>query len=63
MGAAVGAGRIGSVMGPLYAGFVLAGSYGARAVLGSIVILVAIAAVLVLFLLRGGRRRAADFGQ
>ncbi len=63
VGAAVGAGRIGSVMGPLYAGFVLAGSYGARAVLGSIVILVAIAAVLVLFLLRGGRRRAADFGQ
>ena len=57
VGAAVGTGRIGSVVGPLYAGFVLAGSYGARAVLESIVALVAIAAVLVLFLLLGGRRR------
>jgi AAHS family 3-hydroxyphenylpropionic acid transporter len=56
VGAAVGTGRIGSVVGPLYAGFVLAGSYGARAVLLSIVALVAIAAVLVLFLLLGGRR-------
>ena len=56
VGAAVGTGRIGSVVGPLYAGFVLAGSYGARAVLQSIVVLVAIAAVLVLFLLLGGRR-------
>ena len=57
VGAAIGTGRIGSVVGPLYAGFVLAGSYGARAVLESIVALVAIAAVLVLFLLLGGRRR------
>jgi AAHS family 3-hydroxyphenylpropionic acid transporter len=63
VGAAIGTGRIGSVVGPLYAGFVLAGSYGARAVLESIVALVAIAAVLVLFLLLGGRRRAADFGR
>jgi AAHS family 3-hydroxyphenylpropionic acid transporter len=57
VGTAVGTGRIGSVVGPLYAGFVLAGGYGARAVLDSIVALVAIAAVLVLFLLRGGRQR------
>ena len=56
VGAAVGTGRIGSVVGPLYAGFVLASSYGTRAVLQSIVALVAIAAVMVLFLLLGGRR-------
>ena len=62
VGAAIGTGRIGSVVGPLYAGFVLAGSHGARAVLQSIVALVAFAAVLVLFLLLR-RRRAADFGQ
>jgi AAHS family 3-hydroxyphenylpropionic acid transporter len=62
VGTAVGTGRIGSVVGPLYAGFALAGSYGARAVLESIVALVAIAAALVLFLLRGGRRRTADNG-
>jgi AAHS family 3-hydroxyphenylpropionic acid transporter len=55
VGTAVGTGRIGSVVGPLYAGFVLAGSYGARGVLESIVALVAIAAVLVLILLLGGR--------
>ena len=60
VGAAVGTGRIGSVVGPLYAGSILAGSHGARAVLDSIVALVAIAALLVLFLLRGSRRRAAD---
>jgi AAHS family 3-hydroxyphenylpropionic acid transporter len=63
VGAAVGTGRIGSVVGPLYAGFVLAGRYGARAVLESIVALVAVAAVLVLFLLLDGRRRMADFGK
>ena len=63
VGAAVGTGRIGSVVGPLYAGFVLAGSYGTRAVLQSIVALVAIAAVLVLFLLLDGRRRAIDPGR
>jgi AAHS family 3-hydroxyphenylpropionic acid transporter len=63
VGAAVGTGRIGSVVGPLYAGFVLASSLGAPAVLRSIVALVAIAAVLVLFLLLGGRRRVADLGK
>jgi len=63
VGAAVGTGRIGSVVGPLYAGFVLATSHGARAVLESIVALVAIAAALVLFLLLGGRRRATGFGR
>ena len=58
VGAAVGTGRVGSVLGPLYAGFVLAGNGGVRAVLESIVALVAIAAVLVPFLLLSGRRRA-----
>ena len=57
VGAAVGTGRIGAVVGPLYAGSILAGSHGARTVLASIVALVAIAALLVLFLLRDGRRR------
>jgi AAHS family 3-hydroxyphenylpropionic acid transporter len=63
VGAAVGTGRIGSVVGPLYAGFVLSAGHGARAVLESIVALVAIAAALVLFLLHDGRRRAAGFGK
>jgi AAHS family 3-hydroxyphenylpropionic acid transporter len=58
VGAAVGTGRIGSVLGPLYAGFVLAGNGGVRAVLESIVALVAIAALLVPFLLLSSRRRA-----
>jgi AAHS family 3-hydroxyphenylpropionic acid transporter len=56
VGTAVGMGRIGSVVGPLYAGFALAAGYGTRAVLESIVALVAIAAVLVLILLLNGRR-------
>jgi len=60
VGAAVGTGRIGSVIGPLYAGFVLAGRFGAHAVLASIVALVAIAAVLVQFLLFDPRRRTTD---
>jgi AAHS family 3-hydroxyphenylpropionic acid transporter len=55
VGTAVGTGRIGSVVGPLYAGFALAGGYGTRAVLDSIVALVAIAALLVLILLLNGR--------
>jgi AAHS family 3-hydroxyphenylpropionic acid transporter len=56
VGTAVGTGRIGSVVGPLYAGFALAVGYGTRAVLESIVALVAIAALLVLILLLNGRR-------
>lgn len=59
VGSAVGTGRIGSVVGPIYAGFILASSLGPSAVLQSIVAFVAIAAVLVLFLLLNRRRPAA----
>ena len=58
VGAAIGIGRIGSIVGPLYAGIVLGSGFGVSAVFGSIVVLIVLAAISVLFLTASGRRYA-----
>lgn len=59
LGSAVGVGRVGSIVGPLYAGFAFASGHSVQIVLRSMVGLTIVAALAVIFALRIGRLQAS----